>query len=59
MTPDSRYWLRFQLVMAVAGAAFWYAGTVVDSEFTSGLGVGVLLSALALRMLRRRNGDPE
>ena len=59
MTAESRYWLRFQLVMAVAGAALWYAGVVVDSEFTSGLGVGVLLSALALRVLRSRSGDAE
>lgn len=58
MTPESRYWLRLQLVMALAGAALWYAGVLVDSEFTSGLGVGVLLSALALRVLRSRSGEP-
>ena len=32
----------------------WYAGVFLGSEFTSGLGVGVLVSALALRILRGR-----
>lgn len=54
MTPESRYWLRFQLIMAAAGGALWYAGVLLDSEFTSGLGVGVLVSALAVRLLRSR-----
>jgi hypothetical protein len=52
MTREARYWLRFQLVMAVVGAVTWYAGVFFGSEFTSGLGVGVLASALALRLLR-------
>ena len=54
MTPEARHWLRFQLIMAAAGAVLWYVGVLVGSEFTSGLGVGILLSALALRILRRR-----
>ena len=58
MKPEARYWLRFQMVMAVVGAALWYVGVLLDSEFSSGLGVGVLLSALALRILRR-NADDE
>jgi hypothetical protein len=58
VTSEARYWLRFQLVMAAAGAVLWYAGVHVGSEFTSGLGVGVLVSALVLRILRRRS-DPE
>jgi len=58
MRSDAGDWLRIQLVMAVIGAALWYAGALLDSEFTSGLGVGVLLSALALRILRRQ-ADPE
>ena len=58
MKPEARYWLRFQMVMAVVGAVLWYVGVLFDSEFSSGLGVGVLLSALALRILRR-NADDE
>jgi len=40
--------------MAAAGAALWYAGVLLKSEFTSGLGVGILVSALLLRIVRRR-----
>jgi uncharacterized membrane protein len=58
MKPEARYLLRFQMAMAVVGAMLWYTGVLLDSEFTSGLGVGVLLSALAVRVLRR-NADQE
>ena len=58
MKPEARYWLRFQMVMAVVGAVLWYVGVLLGSEFSSGLGVGVLLSALALRILRQ-NADDE
>jgi hypothetical protein len=54
LTPEARYWLRLQLGMAAAGAALWYAGVLLKSEFTSGLGVGILVSALLLRIVRRR-----
>ena len=54
MTAAARYWLRLQLVMAAVGAGLWWIGVIVDSEFASGFGVGVLASALALRVLRRR-----
>ena len=57
MKPEARYWLRFQMVMAVVGAVLWYVGVLLDSEFSSGLGVGVLLSALALRIVRRKADD--
>lgn len=57
MTAETTYWLRLQLVMAAAGAASWYTGVLLQSEFTSGVGVGVLVSALALRVLRRRARD--
>ena len=59
MTAGERYWLRFQLAMAAAGGALWYVGAVIESEFTSGVGVGVLVSALALRLLRTQSGDAE
>lgn len=54
MTPAARYWLRLQLAMGGVGGALWYTGVLVESDFTSGLGVGVLLSALALRLVRLR-----
>jgi hypothetical protein len=40
--------------MAVFGGAIWYVGVLVDSDFASGLGVGILLSALCLRLVRLR-----
>lgn len=54
MTSEARYWLRLQLIMAAVGAVTWYVGVFFGSEFTSGLGVGVLASALVLRLLRGR-----
>ncbi|MCL7970884.1 MAG: hypothetical protein M8866_02180 [marine benthic group bacterium] len=54
MTSGGRYWLRFQLGLAAVGGALWYVGAVIGSEFASGIGVGVLISALALRLLRSR-----
>ena len=43
--------LRVQLTLAGAGAAAWYAGVATGSDFLAGLGVGVLISALAARFL--------
>jgi len=57
VSPAGRAWLRLQLVMAVVGGLLWYAGVRLESEFTSGLGVGILVSALALRLLRRRESE--
>jgi hypothetical protein len=54
VNAEGRYWLRLQLVMAVAGGAIWYAGVLMDSGFASGMGVGILLSALCLRLVRLR-----
>lgn len=51
-------WLRFQLVLGVAGAATWYAGTALDEPFVAGVGVGAMVSALAVRLARgRARGD--
>jgi len=51
-------WLRFQLALAVVGAGTWYAGSAVEEPFVSGLGVGIMLAALAVRLVRGREpGD--
>lgn len=51
-------WLRFQLVLAAAGAGTWYVGSASEEPFVSGIGVGILLSALAVRLVRGREpGD--
>jgi hypothetical protein len=54
LSREARGGLRLQLSLAGVGAAVWYAGVVADSGFLAGLGVGVLVSALALRFLVRR-----
>lgn len=54
--PDEAHrLLRLQLLLGGLGAAVWYAGAWLESEFASGIGVGVLLSALSLRLLRPRS----
>ena len=55
LTPDARSLLRVQLVLAGLGAAVWYTGVVLASDFAAGAGVGMLVSALALRLLKRRS----
>ncbi|MFO7588660.1 MAG: hypothetical protein R6X22_11375 [Gemmatimonadota bacterium] len=55
-------WLRFQLVLAAAGAGVWYAGAALDEPFVAGVGLGAMLSALAVRFARGgaprdRDGD--
>jgi hypothetical protein len=56
---DFRYWLRFQIGLTVAGILVWLVGVAIDSSFLSGVGTGVMVSALAIRFLRgRRPGEP-
>ena len=51
-------WLRFQLALAAVGAGTWYVGSALDEPFVSGLGVGIMLAALAVRLVRGREpGD--
>ena len=49
-----RYWLRFQIGLTVAGILAWLAGVAIDNSFLSGVGTGIMVSALALRFLRGR-----
>ncbi len=51
-------WLRFQLALAAAGAGTWFVGSALEEPFVSGLGVGIMVSALAVRFVRGRGpGD--
>lgn len=55
LSPEERRLLRFQLALGAAGAGAWYAGVAVASDFASGIGVGLLISALLLRLLKKRS----
>lgn len=55
--PTASVRLRWQLGLGGLGALVWYAGVITSSDFTSGLGVGVLISALALRLLVHSGTD--
>ena len=51
-TASFRWWLRLQVGMAAAGAVAWLAGVVVEEDFLTGLGCGLLVAALVLRFGR-------
>lgn len=54
------WWLRLQLGLALAGGVIWLGGAFSESDFFAGLGAGLLIAALTLRLGRReaRRGAP-
>lgn len=52
-----RWWLRLQLGLALAGGVAWFGGAWAGEDFFTGLGVGLLLAALVLRVGRRAAED--
>ena len=48
-----RWWLRLQLGLALLGGAVWITGVLVERDFLTGLGAGLLIAALVLRLGRR------
>lgn len=52
-----RWWLRLQLGLVVAGGLCWIGGAVAEQDFFTGVGLGLLLAALALRLGRRSAPD--
>lgn len=53
MIGTVRWWLRLQLGLGLAGALVWLTGALAGRDFLSGLGAGLLIAALALRLGRR------
>ena len=47
-----RWWLNLQIGFAVAGGATWLTGAILDNDFVAGLGCGLLVAALLLRIGR-------
>lgn len=52
-----KWWLGLQLGLGLGGGALWLAGKIVASEFTAGVGLGLVVSALILRFGRRAAGE--
>ncbi|MCZ6477462.1 MAG: hypothetical protein O6851_04010 [Gemmatimonadetes bacterium] len=52
MTGPS-WWLRLQVGLALAGGVIWLGGAFSESDFFAGLGAGLLIAALTLRLGRR------
>jgi len=52
------WWLRLQLGLALAGGVSWLGGAFSQSDFFAGLGAGLLIAALTLRLGRRAAGHP-
>jgi hypothetical protein len=54
---SGRWWLNIQISLALAGGAGWLAGLYLEHEYISGVGTGLVIAALILR-LARRDGTP-
>jgi hypothetical protein len=52
-TATVGWWLRLQIGLAVGGGAVWLVGAIRDNDFFAGLGAGLLIAALTLRLGRR------
>ncbi|MEJ2318016.1 MAG: hypothetical protein P8Y10_07715 [Gemmatimonadales bacterium] len=53
MTGTVGWWLRLQLGLGLAGGLVWLAGAAAGGDFFSGVGAGLLIAALVLRLGRR------
>jgi hypothetical protein len=53
MTGTVGWWLRLQLGLGLAGGLVWLAGAAAGTDFLSGVGAGLLIAALVLRLGRR------
>lgn len=48
-----RWWLNLQIALALAGGAVWLVGSILEQDFVSGVGCGLLIGALILRLGRK------
>jgi hypothetical protein len=53
VTETVGWWLRLQLGLGIGGGAVWVAGTALEADFLAGIGVGLLIAAVVLRLGRR------
>ena len=56
MTSDGpssqRWWLNLQIGYGIAGGAAWLVGAIIGQDFIAGVGCGLLVAALLLRLGR-------
>ena len=56
MTSDDpgsrRWWLSLQIGLGVTGGLTWLAGAALGQDFIAGVGCGLLVAALLLRLGR-------
>ena len=56
MTTESRatvrWWLGLQVTLTLTGGSVWLGGAILEHDFVSGVGCGMLIGALALRLGR-------
>ena len=57
MSASRDWWLRLQVGLGLAGGATWFAGTMIERDFLGGVGCGLLIAALVLRLGRTRAGS--
>lgn len=48
------WWLRLQVGLGLGGGGAWFAGSVIERDFLAGVGCGLLIAALVLRLGRTR-----
>lgn len=48
----ARWWLNLQIGLGLAGGATWFVGAMLEYDFISGVGLGLILAALVLRFGR-------
>lgn len=51
-TATRDWWLRLQIGLGLAGGAAWFVGALIERDFVAGVGCGLLVAALVLRLGR-------
>ena len=54
--PGRDWWLRLQVGLGLTGGAAWFAGASIQQDFLAGVGCGLLVAALVLRLGRTKDG---
>ena len=52
-TQSYRWWLHLQVGIGLLGGAAWFVGALLANEFVKGIGCGLLIAALLLRLGRK------